>query len=39
MKSGQLIEYNVRNTFPEKSYTKWIGETCSRPLSVPVQDP
>ena len=27
MKFGQLIEYNSRNIFLEKSYTKWGGET------------
>ena len=27
MKFGQLIEYNMRNTFHEKSYTKCGGET------------
>ena len=33
MKFGQLIEYNMRNTFFEKSYTKYAGETIPRPLS------
>ena len=33
MKFGQLIEYNVRNIFVEKSYTKCAGETIPRPLS------
>ena len=33
MKSGQLIEYNMRNIFVEKSYTKCAGETIPRPLS------
>ena len=33
MKSGQLIEYNTRNIFVEKSYTKSAGETIPRPLS------
>ena len=27
MKFGQLIEYNMRNIFVEKSYTKCGGET------------
>ena len=27
MKFGQLIEYNMRNIFVEKSYTKCAGET------------
>ena len=27
MKFGQLIEYNMRNIFVEKSYIKWGGET------------
>ena len=33
MKFGQLIEYNLRNIFFEKSYTKCAGETIPRPLS------
>ena len=33
MKSGQLIEYNMRNISVEKSYTKCAGETIPRPLS------
>ena len=33
MKFGQSIEYNVRNIFVEKSYTKCGGETISRPFS------
>ena len=33
MKFGQLIEYNMRNTFVERSYTKCAGETIARPLS------
>ena len=32
MKFGQLMEYNRRNIFLEKSYTKCAGETISRPL-------
>ena len=32
MKFGQLIEYKMRNTFVEKSYTKYAGETIPRPL-------
>ena len=32
-KLGQLIEYNTRNIFVGKSYTKCAGETISRPLS------
>ena len=31
MKFGQLIECNMRNIFLEKSYTKYGGETSSRP--------
>ena len=31
MKLGQLIEYNMRNIFLEKSYTKCDGETIPRP--------
>ena len=30
---GQLIEYNMRNIFLEKSYTKCGGETSARPFS------
>ena len=30
MKFGQLIEYNMRNIFPEKSYTKCGEETTPR---------
>ena len=33
MKFDQLIEYNMRTIFVEKSYTKWAGETIPRPLS------
>ena len=33
MKLGQLIKYNMRNTFVEKSYTKCGGETILRPFS------
>ena len=33
MKFGQLIEYNMRNIFVEKPYTKCAGETIPRPLS------
>ena len=33
MKFGQLIEYNIRNIFFEKSYTKCGGKTSPRPLS------
>ena len=32
MKYGQLTEYNMRNIFAEKSYTKYAGETIPRPL-------
>ena len=32
MKSGQLIEHNMRNIF-QKSYTKCGGETSPRPFS------
>ena len=27
MEFGQLVAYNMRNFFPEKSYTKYGGET------------
>ena len=33
MKFGQLMEYNMRNIFIEKSYTKCDGETRPRPFS------
>ena len=33
IKFGQLIEYNMRNIFIEKSYTKYGGETSPRPFS------
>ena len=33
MKFGQLIEYNMRNIFAEKSCTKSAGETIPSPLS------
>ena len=32
MKFGQLIEYDMRNTFLGKSYTKYGGETIPRPF-------
>ena len=32
MKFDQLIEYDMRNNFLEKSYTKFGGETISRPF-------
>ena len=33
IKFVQLIEYNMRNIFLQKSYTKCGGETISRPFS------
>ena len=33
MKSGQLIEYNMRNIFLEKSFSRCGGETIPIPLS------
>ena len=33
VKFGQLIEYNMRNIFLEKSYTKCGGETIPKPFS------
>ena len=33
MKFNQLIEYNMRNIFVEKSFTKCGGETIPRPFS------
>ena len=32
MKFGKLVEYNMRNMFPDKSYTKFGGETVTRPF-------
>ena len=32
MKFGQLIEYDTRNIFPEKSYTKCGGKTGLDPF-------
>ena len=32
IKFRQLIEYNKRNNFLQKSYRKWGKETSSRPL-------
>ena len=32
-KFGQLIEYNVRNIFLEKSYINYDGKTSPRPFS------
>ena len=33
MKFGQLIEYNIREIFLERSYPKCGGETILRPFS------
>ena len=33
MKFGRLIEYNMRNTFVGKSYTKCGEQTIPKPLS------
>ena len=33
MKFGQLMEYKMRNTFLEKLYTKYGGETIPIPFS------
>ena len=33
IKFGQLIEYNMRNIFLAKSYTKWDGKASPRPFS------
>ena len=33
MKFGSFIEYNMRNIFLEKSYTKYGGQTIPRPFS------
>ena len=32
MKFGLLIEYDMRNIFLEKPYTKYSGETIPRPF-------
>ena len=37
MKFGQLTEYNMRNIFPEKSYTKCVGETIPKPFSEKIK--
>ena len=37
MKFGQLIEYNMKNIFLEKSYTKCGGETIPRFFSKKVK--
>ena len=34
MKFGQLIEYNMRNIFVERLYTKCAGETIPTPFSI-----
>ena len=34
IKLGQSMEYNVRNTFLQKSYIKWARETSLRPLFI-----
>ena len=33
MKCGQLVEYDIRNIFLEKSYTKYGRETSPRSFS------
>ena len=33
IKFGQLIDYNMKNIFVEKSYTKYAGKIIFRPLS------
>ena len=33
MKFGQLVEYNMKKIFLEKSYTNCGGETSTRPFS------
>ena len=33
IKFGKLIEYNIRTIFPEKSFSKFGGETIRRPFS------
>ena len=34
VKFGQLVKYNIRNTFIQKPYRKWASGTNSRPLFV-----
>ena len=34
MRFDQLIKYNMRNIFVEKSYTKYAGEIIPRPLTI-----
>ena len=38
MKFVQLIEYNIRNIFLEKSYTKCDGETIARPFPKKIKN-
>ena len=33
VKLGQLIEYNMKNVFLQKSCTKWDGKTITSPFS------
>ena len=33
VKFGQLVEYNMRSIFLEKSYTKFVLDTIPRPYS------
>ena len=37
VKSGQVIEYNMRNIFLEKSYIKSTGKTSSQPFSKKIK--
>ena len=37
IKFGQLIEYNTRSRFLEKSYTKCGGETSAKPFSKTIK--
>ena len=38
MEPGQIIEYNLRNIFLEKSYTKCGGETIPRPFLKKIEN-
>ena len=38
MKSGQLIKYNLRNIFLEKSYTKCGGEPIPKIDDIKIDD-
>ena len=37
LKFGQLIQFNMRNIFLEKPYSKYRGETIPRPFSTKIK--